>query len=53
VIWFEAAGKRITEAQLQDLVTKGKTRRAKFGDAQGRLVLDLGAETGGARFVSE
>jgi DNA topoisomerase-3 len=53
VIWFETAGKRLTEAQLEDLVTKGKTRKAKFGDAQGRLVLDLGDQKGGARFVSE
>ena len=53
VIWFETAGKRLTETQLQDLVKKGKTRKAKFGDAQGRLVLDLAAEKGGARFVSE
>jgi DNA topoisomerase III len=53
VVWFETAGKRLTEAQLEDLVTKGKTRKAKFGDAQGRLVLDLAADKGGARFVSE
>jgi DNA topoisomerase-3 len=53
VIWFETAGKRLTETQLEDLITKGKTRKAKFGEAQGRLVLDLAAEKGGARFVSE
>jgi DNA topoisomerase-3 len=53
VIWFETAGKRLTDTQLQDLVTKGKTRKAKFGDAQGRLVLDLAADKGGARFVGE
>jgi DNA topoisomerase-3 len=53
VIWFETAGKRLTETQLHELVTKGKTRKAKFGDAQGRLVLDLAADKGGARFVSE
>ena len=52
VIWFETAGKRLTEAQLEDLVRKGKTRKARFGEAQGRLVLDAAA-TGGARFVSE
>jgi DNA topoisomerase-3 len=58
VVWFETAGKRLTETQLQELVTKGKTRKGKFapggGDAvPGRLVLDLAAEKGGARFVSE
>jgi hypothetical protein len=53
VIWFETAGKRLTDAQLQDLVTKGKTRKARFGEIQGRLVLDLAADKGGARFVGE
>jgi DNA topoisomerase-3 len=53
VIWFETAGKRLTDAQLEDLVTKGKTRKGKFGEAQGRLVLDLAADKGGARFVAE
>ncbi|MEP6653540.1 MAG: DNA topoisomerase, partial [Myxococcales bacterium] len=66
VIWFEAAGKRITAGQLRDLVEKGRTRRfgqigqiGQIGGAermtkapQGRLVLDLTAsrESGGARF---
>jgi hypothetical protein len=58
VIWFETAGKRLSEAQLKELVTKGKTRKAKFtpdGGAAvpGRLVLDLAAAKGGARFVGE
>jgi DNA topoisomerase-3 len=53
VIWFETAGKRLTETQLHELITKGKTRKARFGAEQGRLVLDLAAEKGAARFVSE
>ena len=51
-MWFETAGRRLTAAQLRDLVTRGKTRKATFrasgGEVAGRLVLDLAAE-GGAR----
>ena len=36
-------------AQLRDLVTKGKTRKAAFERGDGRLVLDR-AGPGGARF---
>jgi DNA topoisomerase III len=57
VIWFESGGKRLTEAQLRDLVTKGKTRKAEWTPSggpptPGRLVLDLAGspESGGARF---
>jgi DNA topoisomerase-3 len=57
VVWFESAGKRLTDAQLRDLVTKGKTRKAAWtprGGQQttGRLVLDIAApsESGAARF---
>ena len=57
VVWFESAGKRLTEAQLRDLVTKGKTRKADWMPSggpptPGRLVLDLAgsAQSGGARF---
>ena len=57
VVWFESAGKRLTEAQLRDLVTKGKTRKADWMPSggpptPGRLVLDLAgsAPSGGARF---
>ena len=59
VIWFEIAGRRLTAAQLRDLVEKGKTRKSKWapsGDAHvvaGRLVLDLAAPPdggGSARF---
>ncbi len=57
VVWFESAGKRLTDAQLRDLVTKGLTRKAAWRplggqETPGRLVLDLGAlkESGGARF---
>lgn len=56
VIWFQIAGRRITDAELADLVSKGKTRRRKWraGDGAevgGRLVLDLSAtrEAGAAR----
>jgi DNA topoisomerase-3 len=48
VIWFDVAGKRITGAQLRELVEKGKTRKGKWsppgeGVVAGRLVLDLNA----------
>ena len=56
VIWFEIAGRRITDAELTDLVSKGKTRRRKWRSSQGteiggRLVLDLSAtrDAGAAR----
>ncbi len=49
VVWFETAGRRLTAAQLRELVTKGKTRKAAFAGGEGRLVLDPGI-TGGARF---
>ena len=58
VIWFEVAGKRITDAQLRDLIEKGKTRAGKWarpGQAvvAGRLVLNLNAtrEGGAAQFL--
>jgi DNA topoisomerase-3 len=38
VIWFEIAGRRLTEAQLRTLITTGKTRKASFVDAHGRAV---------------
>lgn len=55
VVWFETAGRMLSEAQLRDLITRGKTRKARFvepgrGDVEGRLVLDP-AITGGARLV--
>jgi DNA topoisomerase-3 len=51
VIWFETAGRRLTETQLRALITTGKTRKAKFSDARGkpfdaRLVLDPTSATG-------
>jgi DNA topoisomerase-3 len=56
VIWFEIAGRRITEAELTDLVSKGKTRKRKWRSGEGReiggrLVLDLSAtrDAGAAR----
>ena len=53
VIWFETAGRRLTPAQLRDLVIRGKTRKARFRsghgtECDGRLVLDPSAD-GGAR----
>jgi len=59
VIWFETAGRRLTDVQLRDLVSKGKTRKATWRPAggppdgtAGRLVLDVEAAppAGGARF---
>ena len=59
VVWFETAGRRLSEAQLRDLIEKGKTRKATFsppGDPTearpGRLVLDVAAASpaGNARF---
>ena len=59
VIWFEVNGRRLTEAQLRDLVAKGKTRRGTWTmagqpptEARGRLILDLSAQRdqGAARF---
>jgi DNA topoisomerase III len=59
VVWFETAGKRLTAAQLRDLVVKGKTRKADWTPSggpptPGRLVLDLAGspEAGGARFLA-
>jgi hypothetical protein len=40
VIWFETSGRRLTLAQLRDLVVRGRTRKARFGDQTGSLVLD-------------
>jgi DNA topoisomerase-3 len=58
VVWFETAGKRLSDSQLGELVTKGKTRKARFTPdggppVAGRLILDLAAEKGGARFVAD
>jgi len=56
VIWFEIAGRRITDAELSDLVSKGRTRRRRWRSREGaeiggRLVLDLAAarDAGAAR----
>lgn len=59
VIWFETAGRRLSDAQLRELIGKGKTRKALWsptGDQKerlpGRLVLDAaaGPPVGSARF---
>jgi DNA topoisomerase-3 len=56
VVWFEVAGQRISDAELGDLIAKGKTRRRKWRLADGsevnaHLVLDLDAprEAGAAK----
>jgi hypothetical protein len=54
VIWFHTAGRRLSPAQLRDLVVRGKTRKARFVtdrgvELDGRLVLDPGASGGSAR----
>ena len=51
VIWFEIAGRKLTDAHLHLLITTGKTRAATFVDKQGRevtarLVLDPAREPG-------
>jgi DNA topoisomerase III len=51
VVWFETAGRRLTSAQLRDLVTKGKTRKSTFAPGSGRLVLDPALDDGAARFT--
>ena len=60
MIWFDIAGRRITDAELADLVSKGKTRKRKWRSAQGaavagRLVLDLTAtrDAGAARLDAQ
>jgi DNA topoisomerase-3 len=60
VIWFQIAGRRITDAELGDLVSKGKTRKRKWradggGEVSARLVLDLEAprEAGAARLAAD
>jgi len=55
VVWYQTAGRRLSAAQLRDLVTRGKTRKARFildggAPALGRLVLDPSADAGAARF---
>ncbi|MBA3542604.1 MAG: hypothetical protein H0T79_23515, partial [Deltaproteobacteria bacterium] len=45
VVWFETAGRRLSATQLRDLITRGKTRKARFTsergvEVAGRLVLD-------------
>ena len=55
VVWFETAGRRLSAAQLRDLVTRGKTRKAKFAtergvEVSGRLVLEPTTDGGSTRF---
>lgn len=57
VVWFETAGRRLTETQLRELLEKGKTRKGKWrprgtDEVSGRLVLDVDAlaGAGAARF---
>lgn len=57
VLWFEFGGKALSETQLRDLLSKGKTRKASFvvngAPSSGRLVLDATAQGGAARFEAE
>jgi DNA topoisomerase-3 len=61
VVWYQAGGRRISDAELGDLVAKGHTRKRKWPGSSGapvtgRLVLDLGAprDAGAARLeISE
>ena len=51
VIWFQTAGRRLSEAQLRALIITGKTRKSRFVDANGnavdaRLVLDPASSAG-------
>jgi DNA topoisomerase III len=50
VVWFDLEGKRLSEAQLRELVGKGKTRKTTWPQAgaavPGRLVLDVAAPAG-------
>jgi DNA topoisomerase-3 len=54
VVWFETAGRTLSEAQLRDLIRRGKTRPARFrpdgAEVEGRLILAPDAD-GGARFT--
>jgi DNA topoisomerase-3 len=55
VVWFETAGRRLSAVQLRDLITRGKTRKARFVsdrgiELDGRLVLDPAADGGSAHF---
>jgi DNA topoisomerase-3 len=57
VVWFETAGRALSEAQLRDLIVQGRTRRGRFAPdggapVAGRLVLDVDGASG-ARFVDE
>jgi DNA topoisomerase-3 len=56
VIWFQIGGQRISDAELETLISNGKTRRRKWrapdgAEIAGRLVLDLEAsrDAGAAR----
>jgi len=55
VLWFETAGRKLTVSQVEQLVHKGKTRSGLFRPGngppvKGKLVLDLDAKDGSARF---
>jgi DNA topoisomerase-3 len=54
VVWFETAGRRLSAAQLRELVTRGRTRKGQWvtergATIAGRLVLDPTARGGAAR----
>jgi DNA topoisomerase-3 len=57
VVWFETAGRRLSAAQLRDLVLRGRTRTTTFEPngvrRTGKLVLDYANEQSAARFEPE
>lgn len=56
VLWFEVAGRKLTAGQVEQLVSKGRTRTGVFRPGngppvKGKLVLDLTRDDGAAVFV--
>ena len=38
VVWYDTGGRRLSPAQLRDLIQRGKTRKAPFIDAAGQRI---------------
>jgi hypothetical protein len=54
VVWFQSFGRRVTAAQLRDLIQRGKTRKARFvtpagAEIDARLVLEPATDGGAVR----
>lgn len=45
VVAYVLDGKKLTQRELDDLLTKGKTRKAQFDSGKGRIHLDAGCPT--------